>query len=108
MELVRNVVRPRKDDKADKTVGACSKSEIDEFAIVPGRQHHNLDGLIKQRKKRTLANANDEQKGRKKKKKTSTTTPFLTSAKREGADSGWNNISRNVTFADQKDLTSQQ
>jgi hypothetical protein len=108
LELVRNVVCPRKDVKADRISGACTKPELDEFAIVPGHQHLNLDGLIKQRKKQTWAQAYDAQKSRKKRTMDSTTTSSLSTTQREGADSGGTNNSRTVTFANEIDLTSQQ
>ena len=81
---------------------------MDEFTIVPGRQRHNLDKLIKQRKKRTCAKSNEGQKSRKRKKDDSTTSTSLTSAIREGANSGGYSNSKTVTFADDTDLTSQQ
>jgi hypothetical protein len=59
------VVHLRKDDKPDTTLGTCTKSELDGFVIMPVRERHNLEGLIKQLKKRTCDKGKDET-GRKK------------------------------------------
>ena len=59
------MVHLRKDDKPDTTLGACTKSELNGFVIMPICERHNLEGLIKQLKKQTRDKDKDDT-GRKK------------------------------------------
>ena len=50
-ELIRNVVRHKKDSPMDGE-GACTKNEIEEFVLVPNRDRSIMDDIIKKHKKK--------------------------------------------------------
>ena len=92
-ELVRNVVRPRvlNNDKHYLVNEACTKSELDEFVLVPDRERHTLGLLIKKRKQNRTVTSQDTLSNKKRKLD-------LAAASHSAPDSGEHGSTKLVTF----------